>query len=424
MLILDLMNRQLRYIHSRCVKGGTACYWGPCNWIQLSRIINNLSTSQSKADMQHYSETREASGELLRIVLPMLSKHPAGFTPISYAIWYEYAAGTNTGLKADLDKLIDAGEKLDDARAWVLYEKHISQRDDAASMRLRNELERMMRELGHTAAATGDHATEFGASLDGFGKQLTPGANPELLKDSVRAMLEKTEQMTVRTRALETQLRESSREVDYLRSELIRAKGEALTDALTGIANRRSFMNSVELAQASQEDGLAGTCLIAIDIDHFKRCNDTYGHLFGDKVIRNLAHVLKRLIKGQDVAARMGGEEFLVFLPDTPIDGARKLAETLRATVAAGRITNPANGDTGRITISLGVTDYRAEETLEDFISRTDQALYASKAGGRDRITLAPSSTSTKSADIPAIAANLASTGKTPNANVLDLTRH
>ena len=364
--------------------------------------------------MQHYTETREASGELLRIVLPMLSKHPAGFTPISYAIWYEYAAGTNTGLKADLDKLIDAGEKLDDARAWVLYEKHISQRDDAASMRLRNELERMMRELGHTAAATGDHAIEFGASLDGFGKQLTPGANPELLKDSVRAMLEKTEQMTVRTRALETQLRESSREVDYLRSELIRAKGEALTDALTGIANRRSFMNSVELAQASQEDGLAGTCLIAIDIDHFKRCNDTYGHLFGDKVIRNLAHVLKRLIKGQDVAARMGGEEFLVFLPDTPIDGARKLAETLRATVAAGRITNPANGDTGRITISLGVTDYRAEETLEDFISRADQALYASKAGGRDRVTLAPSSTSTKSADIPAIAANLASTGKTP----------
>ena len=150
--------------------------------------------------MRPYTETREASGELLRMVLPLLSRHPAGFTPISYALWYEYAAGSNTALKADLDKLIDSGEKLDDARAWILYEKHISRRDDAASMRLRNELERMLQDLSKTAATTGDHASEFGESLDGFGKQLAPGADPELLKHSVRSMLEKTEQMTVRTK--------------------------------------------------------------------------------------------------------------------------------------------------------------------------------------------------------------------------------
>ena len=362
--------------------------------------------------MRPYTETREASAELLRLALPMLSRHPAGFTPISYALWYEYAAGTNPALKADLDKLLDSGEKLDDTRCWTLYEKHISRRDDASSMRLRNELERMMQHLTTAAAATGEQAEEFGASLDGFGKQLGPDADPELLKKAVNAMLEKTEQMTLRTRALETQLRESSLEVEYLRSELVRAKGEALTDPLTGIANRRGFMNSIELARASHEDGLASTCLIAIDIDHFKQCNDTYGHLFGDKVIRNLAHILKRLIKGQDVAARMGGEEFLVFLPDTPIEGAHKLAEQIRTTVAAGRIISPISGDVGRITISLGVTDYSPDETVDDYVSRADQALYASKSAGRDRVTVAPSSNAQIAQDFPAVPASPGTDGK------------
>jgi diguanylate cyclase len=372
--------------------------------------------------MRPYTETREASGELLRIVLPMLSRHPAGFTPVSYALWYEYAAGVNTALRAELDKVVEGGGMLDEERAWALYEKYISRRDDSSSMRLRSELERMLQGLAQTAANTGDHASEFGASLDGFGRLLAPGADPETIKKAVHAMLEKTEQMSLRTRALETQLRESSREADLLRSELIRAKDEALTDPLTGITNRRGFMSAIELAQASQ--GLAGTCLIAVDIDHFKKCNDTYGHLFGDKVIRNLATVLKRMVKGQDVAARMGGEEFLVFLPDTPVEGAYKLAENIRTTIAAGRITNPVNGDTGRITISLGVTDYRPDEAVDDYIHRADQALYASKTGGRDRVTVAPSGAAQGTQALAGVPLDLGATGRMNKATGAAALRH
>lgn len=129
------------------------------------------------------------------------------------------------------------------------------------------------------------------------------------------------------------------------------------------------------------------------DIDHFKKCNDSYGHLFGDKVLRNVGQVLKKMVKGQDTAARVGGEEFVVFLPDTPIEGAAMLAEHIRATIAAGRISAANQTEAGQITISLGVTDFRLGDSIESFLTRADKALYASKANGRNRVTVDASHT-------------------------------
>jgi diguanylate cyclase len=338
--------------------------------------------------MQRYSETREASGELLRLILPLLARQPAGYHPISYALWYEYAAGINPALKADVDKFMASGVPLDDQTVSMLHEKHIAKRDDAVSTKLRAELEHMLHDLSRIASATGEQATAYSKSLGGFGEQLKPGIDPEQLKEAVQSMLEKTEQMCARTSELELQLQDSGREVEMLRAELVRAKGEALTDPLTGIANRRGFMKTIETLQALNGGGFAHSCLIAVDIDHFKKCNDDYGHLFGDKVIRSVAQILRKMIKGQDTAARIGGEEFVVFLPDTPIAGAEKLAEQIRATIAAGRISTANAGEVGKITISLGLTEYRPNDSIESYLARADKALYASKTGGRNRVTV------------------------------------
>lgn len=338
--------------------------------------------------MQRYSESREASGELLRMILPLLSKQAAGFHPISYALWYEYAAGINPPLKEEVDQIISSGRPLDDQLVSALYEKHISKRDDAVSTKLRSELERMLEDLSRAASSTGEHANEYSKSLGGFGEQLKPGVDPEQLRLAVQTMLEKTEQMCARTSELELQLADSSREVEKLRAELVRAKGEALTDPLTGISNRRGFMKIIETYQAANSGGLGNSCLIVLDIDHFKLCNDQYGHLFGDKVIRNVGQILRKMIKGQDTAARIGGEEFVVFLPDTPIAGAEKLAEHIRTTIAAGRISTANSGEVGKITVSLGLTEHRANDSVESYLARADKALYASKSGGRNRVTV------------------------------------
>ena len=206
---------------------------------------------------------------------------------------------------------------------------------------------------------------------------------------AVDAMLSDTRSMREKTSEFQQQLHGGAREVEALRAELKRLKGEALTDALSGIANRRGFDQAIADARSANNGALTGCSLIMLDIDHFKRCNDTYGHPFGDKVIRSIAQIVDKNVKGQDTAARIGGEEFAVLLPDTPLDGAGVLAERIRTMVAAGRIKGAKDGEPiGQITISLGVAQFTDGESVEALMARADKALYASKNGGRNRVTV------------------------------------
>jgi diguanylate cyclase len=134
------------------------------------------------------------------------------------------------------------------------------------------------------------------------------------------------------------------------------------------------------------------------DIDHFKVVNDMHGHLLGDKVLRAVAHVLKSNIKGRDMAARLGGEEFAVILPDTSAAGAAALAKQIRSRVAHGRIKrSAAQGQIGQVTLSIGVAVAEAGESLESLMQRADAALYAAKQNGRNRVEVAPGRQSSSS---------------------------
>jgi diguanylate cyclase len=167
-------------------------------------------------------------------------------------------------------------------------------------------------------------------------------------------------------------------------------QNEALLDPLTRLSNRRGFQRRIDEMLAAGADGLAGSSLLMADIDHFKQVNDTHGHLLGDRVLQTVAEVIRGSVKGRDVAARFGGEEFAILLPDTPLRGALVLAEQIRQTVAHGRIRRIDRDETvGGVTISLGVANYRPGETLEQWLERADRALYQSKQRGRNCVTAA-----------------------------------
>ncbi|MBV9496327.1 MAG: GGDEF domain-containing protein [Acidobacteria bacterium] len=162
----------------------------------------------------------------------------------------------------------------------------------------------------------------------------------------------------------------------------------ALTDELTRLPNRRSVLASAEEQLLRSRETNEPFTVVAFDIDYFKRINDTWGHAAGDRVLQGVANACRAALRPEDRIGRTGGEEFLVILPLTRLDEALHAAERLRDTVE--KLDFPDIDPTLRVTISLGVTEWRAADTtLEKIAGRADDVLYQAKAGGRNRVALA-----------------------------------
>jgi diguanylate cyclase (GGDEF) domain len=176
---------------------------------------------------------------------------------------------------------------------------------------------------------------------------------------------------------------------DQLRQSLTKSVELAVTDALTGLNNRRYLDTHLEtLVERSQRRGRPLSVLIA-DIDHFKRINDTYGHEGGDDILRDFARRVRGAVRGADLACRFGGEEFVVAMPDTTPDIAAQVAERLRLAVAGHTFRVAATGADVSVTTSVGISSLEGEgDSAAALLRRADKALYDAKHGGRNRVVL------------------------------------
>ena len=341
-----------------------------------------------------YQDSIEKSAEYLRLALAQMTQHAAGLHPVSYTIWYEYVAGINPSLRQRVDELTRDGQVLDDAAVYQLYRDHIAEIDEAAAQRISQGFEKVMGDISTSTAQAADEAGQFGQMLKSWSDDVAAGKLTPTLSHGIADLLHYSRDMQQTVLTLNNRLDESHREVENLRNEVRRAREDALIDGLTGLANRRSFDSTLAQCLAATASDMSGPSLLIADIDHFKRVNDNYGHLFGDKVIRSIATILRDNVKGKDLAARYGGEEFVVVLPETPLDGARSLAEKIRKIVENCRIKRVGSDETvANITISLGVASWLPGETEQQLIARADSALYQSKQQGRNRVTLASACT-------------------------------
>ncbi|MED5606418.1 GGDEF domain-containing protein [Pseudomonas sp. JH-2] len=189
-----------------------------------------------------------------------------------------------------------------------------------------------------------------------------------------------------RLQALVARVSSMEEEARTFQASIEDQRQKALTDPLTGLPNRAALSERLEL-EVARVQRFGGELLLAVlDVDHFKRINDDYGHLAGDKVLKIIAGELAKRLRKTDFIARFGGEEFVVLLPSTPLDGGRQLLEALRTAVE--RIPFHFKGEPLVITCSAGLTQFRTGERNEVAFERADQALYRAKRGGRNRLEM------------------------------------
>jgi len=335
------------------------------------------------------STALDGSADLLRRALPLMSKHAAGYAPHSYALWYEYVRGGNEALRDELDTLLKGGERLSRILTFELHQKHLADRSEDTVRKTGAGLLELMHSVRDSVQAATSDASQFDALLTAFGDELTDAEPGERLREQVDSMRGGVDRMGRSLSTLNDRLEASNREIQQLHAELKRARDEASIDPLTGCVNRRGF--DVELLRLSVEATRLGLPLsiVIFDIDHFKKINDSYGHPFGDQVIRAVGQALTALTQRKDVAARYGGEEFALLMPDTPARNAFDAAERIRNAIARGYIKRGATDSTiGNITISAGVAQFVPNEDPCAMVERADRALYASKQAGRNRVTI------------------------------------
>ena len=311
-------------------------------------------------------------------------------TPPNFCVWYNYLAMTVDGLRREVDAIISAGGDFNPHVNQQLFYKYFGvDQENAELRRAGEELRASMGGILAQVDQAGVDTATYGATLTQVTGSLGANAqDPTAVREITARLLSATMEMAAKNKALEGQLQRSGQEITSLEARLTQMRREALTDALTGIGNRRCFdLALMDLCSQAPEGGESDLCLLLLDIDHFKKFNDSYGHRIGDQVLKVVGFKLREAASSGDTPARYGGEEFALLLPNTRIEDAVTRADKLRTSLGGHYLKNKATGDNyGQVTVSIGVAHFRPDEPLESFVRRADVALYEAKHQGRNRV--------------------------------------
>jgi diguanylate cyclase len=309
-------------------------------------------------------------------------------SPRHFEIWYTYATGYNPSLNQMINEMLSRNGTLREADIEQIYETYLSpnrytDRIDRVGSKVMDEIEQVMGMLGAAAGTASDYTQNLNTAADTLGLDTDDTA----VRSIVESLVTATNEMQQNNQALEARLSASKQEIDQLQEHLETVRTESLTDPLTTLANRKSFDEALLRLIADAQANNEPMSLMLTDIDHFKKFNDTFGHLTGDQVLRLVAISVKQNVKGQDIAARYGGEEFAIVLPNTVLRAAITVADHIRCAVMAKELMKRSTGEhLGRVTISIGVAMLRPDDTPQSLIERADHCLYAAKRNGRNQV--------------------------------------
>jgi diguanylate cyclase len=338
---------------------------------------------------------KERTLEISEIALDRIKKDGLVPTPEIYELWFCYYGRTNTDVVRAVDALVDSNHTITDATCHEIYQRFLSDlRNEEMVRRAGEQIQTTIHDVAGAVQDVQSATSDYGQTLNEFSDKIATAKSPEEIKAVLSIASSKTKKMLAQNQLLESQLEKSTQLMDELKRDLEYVRREAMTDGLTGLANRKSFDGEMDQIMTTAREEKKIFTLLMVDIDHFKSFNDNFGHQVGDQVLRLVARTLKDGLKGRDFAARYGGEEFAIILPDTDLAAGVAVGNSLRKAIATKDVINRNTGEVmGRITMSVGVAEYAGDKTGEDIIERADGALYTAKHNGRNQVAAAPAST-------------------------------
>lgn len=341
-----------------------------------------------------YDHDKDRAAQIAKETIDRLTKDGLSPAPHNYELWYVFFSNINTELKKEMVERmkLSSDGKLGEETCRELYEKFLSdKRHQEMFQKAGDQIHSTLQDVSGLMTNVRSATSEYSGTLQNVSDKLNGAKSTDDLQKIMKSVVSDTTKMMEQNRKLEEQLDKSARAMDELKKDLDRVRREAMTDGLTGLANRKSFDEQIaRLVNETVREGKTFTLLLA-DIDHFKSFNDNFGHQVGDQVLRLVARTLVDGVKGRDIAARYGGEEFAIILPDTNIDAGVYVGDSLRKALANKDVVNRSTGEQlSKITMSVGVAQYYANESIESLIERADAALYTAKHNGRNQVAAAP----------------------------------
>ncbi|HVV27864.1 MAG TPA: diguanylate cyclase [Rhizomicrobium sp.] len=321
--------------------------------------------------------------------LGLMAERDIVATPGNFELFYCYASGENPALTQAMGTQIASGKPftpglLEELRLRCLSGARAARAVDSLGDDMSAVISDVLNKLEASARETVDYKNRLNAVTGELGGG---ERSPADLRRLVDGLIAATRAMEQRAKILEGELQASSQQVSELRDKLDDVRKESLTDPLTGISNRKAFDDAMKLAQEQMARAPEDLTLLICDIDHFKRFNDTWGHQTGDQVLRLVASCLSENVKGRDMAARFGGEEFVVLLRGTPLSAGARVANQIRQSVEGKKLVKRSTGEIlGKITISIGVAQFAPGESADAVIRRADACLYGAKHHGRNLV--------------------------------------
>ena len=334
----------------------------------------------------HFPDDVQLASRYVKQAIPLMITNGIAPNPCNFTLWFIYVTNRDKELNKTLDQMLKDKKIFTEETCSNLYKKYVTKDEAILQEGLQVSLTSVLRELMGSIDKAKDGADDFQRSLKQSLESVSSDLASSSLEDTIKLFIQTTQTIKLVTSDFQGQLESAKNEVMELRRRLHEEEQNTYIDPLTEVGNRRAFdKRMTELFQNKK----GYMTLVLLDLDHFKKLNDSYGHLMGDKVLQGVGKTLQKGCPENALVARYGGEEFVLLL-EVSQEAAYQIAETIRASLKKLILKKKNSGQViENITASFGVAQKMEGEFPDQLIERADKALYIAKENGRDRVQVA-----------------------------------